>query len=186
MTSSKIHLATSALLAILVFLIPAADALGEVPGAEDKSEKHVTTSPRSHPNHFGGFLGATTHLDDNDETAFTLGLEYARQISPRFAVAAYTEVASGSVERDIIVAVGGVFYPIHGLGLVVAPGVELVDKTVEHHGETTTEKETEFLLRFGVAYGFLVAGTSLGPAVFADWARDRWTIVYGVGWTVGF
>ena len=50
--------------------------------------EHRGTKHEFHRNHFGGFLGASTH-SDTDETGFTLGLEYARQFAPRWAVAAY-------------------------------------------------------------------------------------------------
>lgn len=147
--------------------------------------EHRGTEHEFHRNHFGGFLGASTH-SDNDETGFTLGLEYARQFTPRWAVTAYTELVSGELERDVILAVGAIFYPMRRLGLVVAPGVELANKDVEHHGEVEREYENEFLLRLGAGYGFPVGQASLGPAVFADWAGNRWTLVYGIGMVTGF
>jgi hypothetical protein len=147
--------------------------------------EHRGTERDFHRNHFGGFLGASTHFD-NDETGFTLGLEYARQFTPRWAVVGYTELVSGDLERDIILAIGAIFYPTRRLGLVVAPGVELADKNVERHGEVEREDETELLFRFGAAYGFPVGQASLGPAVFADWAGNRWTLVYGIGMVTGF
>ena len=143
------------------------------------------TEHEFHRNHFGGFLGGSTH-SDNDETGFTLGLEYARQFTPRWAAVAYTEIVSGDLERDIILAGGAIFYPMRRLGLVVAPGVEFANKDVEHDGEVKKEDETEFLLRLGAAYGFPVGQASLGPAVFADWAGNRWTLVYGIGMVTGF
>jgi len=147
--------------------------------------EHRGTEHEFHRNHFGGFLGASTH-SDNDETGFTLGLEYARQFTPRWAVVAYTELVSGDLERDIILAVGAIFYPMRRLGLVVAPGVEFASKDVEHRGEVEKEDETEFLLRLGAGYGFPVGQASLGPAVFVDWAGNRWTLVYGIGMVTGF
>jgi len=143
------------------------------------------TEHEFHRNHFGGFLGASTH-SDNNETGFTLGLEYARQFTRRWAVVVYNELVSGDLERDIILAVGGVFYPTPRLGLVVAPGVEFAGKEVEHHGAVEKEDETEFLLRLGAAYGFPVGQASLGPAVFVDWTDSRWTVVYGIGMVTGF
>lgn len=104
----------------------------------------------------------------------------------RWAVAAYTEIGNSNLERDVILAAGGMFYPVPRFGLVVAPGVEFADKDVEHNGESEKEDETEFLLRVGATYGFPVGQGSLGPAVFADWAGDRWTLVYGIGIVTGF
>jgi len=174
------------LLAALVFLVPAATAgQGLEAAAENVSEGHEIAEHEFHRNHFGGFLGASTH-SDNDETGFTLGLEYARQFTPRWAVTAYTELVGGDLERDTILAVGAIFYPMRRLGLVVAPGVELANKDVEHHGDVEREYENEFLLRLGAEYGFPVGQASLGPAVFADWAGNRWTLVYGIGMVTGF
>ncbi len=174
------------LLAVLVVLVPTATAgQGLEAAAENVSEGHETAEHEFHRNHFGGFLGASTH-SDNDETGFTLGLEYARQFTPHWSVVAYTELVSGDLERDIILAAGAIFYPMRGIGLVVAPGVELVSKDVEHNGEVEKEDETEFLLRLGAGYGFPVGQASLGPVVFADWAGNRWTLVYGIGMVTGF
>ena len=138
--------------------------------------EHRGTEHEFHRNHFGGFLGASTH-SDTDETAFTLGLEYARQFTQRWAAITYIELVSSDLERDIILAVGAIFYPTRRLGLVV---------DVEHNGKVEKENEAEFLLRLGAAYGFPVGQASLGPAVFVDWAGNRWTLVYGIGMVTGF
>jgi hypothetical protein len=153
--------------------------------APAESRDHGGTEHEFHRNHFGGFLGASTH-SDTDETAFTLGLEYARQFTPRWAVAVYTEQVGGDLERDIIFLVGAVFYPIPGLGLVAAPGVEFANKDVDHHGQVVKEEETEFMLRLGATYGFPLGQASLGPAVFLDTGDNRWTLVYGFGMVTGF
>jgi hypothetical protein len=154
--------------------------------ADHASNEHVSAEHDFHVNHFGGFAGASTHMDSKD-TAFSLGLEYARQFSRQWAAVAYAEHASSSNERDFILAVGGIFYPIARVGLIVAPGVEQVSKTVEHNGKVDEETEIELLLRFGVAYLFpLNAQASIGPTVFADWGSEQWTLVYGLGMVVGF
>ena len=153
--------------------------------SEGTVAEHPGTEHEFHRNHFGGFLGASTH-SDNDETGFTLGLELARQFTPRWAVVAYTELVSSDLERDIILAAGVIFYPMSRLGFVVAPGLEFANKDVEHNGEVEKEDENEFLLRLGAGYGFPVGQASLGPAVFVDWAGNRWTLVYGIGMVTGF
>ena len=174
------------LISLLVFLVPEATAgQGLEAAAESAPEGHETHEHEFHRNHFGGFLGASTHYDNN-ETGFTLGLDYVRQFTPRWAAVGYTELVSGDLERDIILAVGVVFYPMRRLGLVVAPGVEFATKSVEHHGEVELEDETELLLRLSAAYGFPVGQASLGPVVFGDWAGNRWTIGYGIGMAAGF
>ena len=177
---------TATLLFVLVFLVPVASTgQGHEAVPESAPSGHETAGHEFHRNHFGGFLGASTHTD-NHETGFTLGLDYVRQFTPRWAAIGYTELVSGDLERDIILAVGVIFYPAPRLGLVVAPGVEFVTKSVEHHGELEMEDESEFLMRLSVAYGFPVGQAALGPVVFGDWAGNRWTIGYGIGMAAGF
>ncbi len=176
----------AALLSVLVLLYSGATAgQGSDAASESAPKVHETHEHEFHRNHFGGFLGASTH-SDNNETGFTLGLDYVRQFTPRWAAIGYTELVSGDTERDIILAVGVIFYPTPRLGLVVAPGVEFVTKDIEHHGEVEKEEETELLWRFSAGYGFPVGQASLGPIVFGDWAGNRWTIGYGIGMTTGF
>jgi hypothetical protein len=176
----------TALLAALVFLVPAPTfGQGHGTAAESATEEHEPAEHEYHVNHFGGFIGASTHLD-SDQTGATLGLEYARQFHPRWSVAGYLELVSGSSERDMIIFAGIGFYPVPRLALVMAPGLERVEKDVEHHGELVKENENELVVRFGAAYGFPVSAASLGPAVFADYGGNRWTIVYGVSMVVGF
>jgi hypothetical protein len=85
---------------------------------EEHSAKH-----EFHRNHFGGVLGTSFH-HESDETAPTLGLEYARQFTRHWAISGYVELVSSDLERDIILAAGVIFYPVHWLGFMVAPGVE--------------------------------------------------------------
>jgi len=156
------------------------------PALEDTTAEHEETEHKLHPNHFGGLIGVSTH-HDIDDSGFTLGLEYARVFSSRWAIAAYLELVSSVLERDVVFAVGGIFYPIRGLSLVLAPGVEQVEKDVEVHGAVEKETELEFLLRFGVGYAFrLTPAAAIGPAVFVDRTRDRWTSLVSIGMFVGF
>jgi len=171
--------------AVLVLTVAQAQANENEPDSHGTAVEHREEEHAFHRNHFGGFMGASTH-SDTDETAFTLGLEYARQFTQRWAAITYIELVSSDLERDIILAVGAIFYPTRRLGLVVAPGVESASKDVEHNGKVEKENEAEFLLRLGAAYGFPVGQASLGPAVFVDWAGNRWTLVYGIGMVTGF
>jgi hypothetical protein len=183
MRASGRNSACGAFIGVLLLLV-AAPGVGQeqARGPESAAQEHEPAEHEFHRNHFGGSIGGSTHLD-NEETGLTLGLEYARQFSRRWAAAAYTEMVSSNAERDFILIVAGVFYPTHGLGLVVGPGVEFVDKDVESHGMVEQESEVEFLLRLGAGYGFeLTPQAALGPVLFADWAGNRWTLVYGVAW----
>lgn len=175
MTSSRALAAVCALFAILVFL--AAGAMAE--------EAHEPAVHEYHVNHFGGVVGGATHLDTN-ESGLSIGLEYARQFNPRWAAVSYLELTSGTGERDVIISAGVIFYPTPRLGLIFGPGIELVEKDVNHHGEIVTESEAELMWRIGAGYGFPLGEASIGPAFFADYAGDRWTIVYGIAMVTGF
>jgi hypothetical protein len=176
--------ATGFLWTILI-LLASGPLVGQehVPGSENETDE---PAHEFHPNHFGGFLGVSAR-SDVDEVALTMGLEYARRFSKRWAVAIYTELVSSQLERDFVVAVGGVFYPTSGLGLVLAVGGELVDKPVEHNDEIVEETELDFMLRVGAAYGFAITPTAgIGPTLFVDQVGDRTTVVFGLGLVVGF
>jgi hypothetical protein len=158
----------------------------EHPATEQRSAIHEAEEHEFHRNHFGGLVGVSTHLD-TDDSAFTLGLDYVRVFSRRWAAVVYLEQLSSDLERDTIVAAGVIYYPMRGLGVVLAPGLEGATRTVEEHGETVQEDELELLLRLSVAYAFPVAPTAgIGPVVAADWAGNRWTVVFGVGMGVAF
>lgn len=115
-----------------------------------------------------------------DGVAPTLGLEYARVFSRHWAAVGYVELVSSTLERDIIVAAGGIYYPVRGLGVVVAVGVEAADE--EGH-----ETEWAFLMRAGIAYGFRLTETAaLGPTVLVDRVPGSTTFVLGLAMVVGF
>ena len=139
-----------------------------------------------HRNHFGGVVGVTTH-HDSGESGLTLGLDYARQMTRHWAFAGYIELVSSDLERDLILAVGATYYPMRGLSLVVAPGIESAKRDVEVGGEVRIEDEFDFMLRFGISYvARLTDEAGLGPVLLVDWAGDRWTSVFGLAMVVGF
>jgi len=174
------------LVVFTLWLVPSVADAQDHPAGTESEEKANTPEHETHKNHTGSFVGASTHLDNN-ETGATLGIEYARMIAQKWAVAGYLEMVSSSAERDFILIAAAVFYPWRGLGLVAGPGIERAEKDEEHNGEVTTEKEYDLILRFGAGWGWsLTPAASIGPVVFADATSKRWTIVYGIGMTVGF
>jgi hypothetical protein len=153
---------------------------------ESTSTTHGSTEAEFHPNHFGGLIGASTH-SDTDDKAITLGLDYVRQFTKRWAAAAYVELVSSDLERDVVVAVCGVFYATRSLAFMLGPGVESATKDVDSHGNIEQEKELELLVRMGVAYAFrFTPQAAIGPIVLVDRAGGRWNTVLGVGMAVGF
>ena len=138
-----------------------------------------------HRNHGGAFLGASTHLED-DDTGLTLGVEYVRRFG-LWAVGVLVEMSSSSLERDAIFGVPVFLYPWRGLSLFVAPAVQVVSVDVETDGETEVERELELLLRFGTGYWFSLSGpVGIAPTFMADHVSGHWTLVYGVSFGIGF
>jgi hypothetical protein len=179
--------AASSLSAFLLFVV-SGPSVGQEQELDSQSTdaEHRDTEHEFHRNHFGGVAGVSTH-HNTDDSGFTLGLEYTRQFSPKWAVAAYLEQVSSKLERDVIVAVGGIFYPIQRLGLILGPGIESVEKDVEVHGTVEQESELELIIRMGVGYGFeLTPNAGIGPVIMLDRGRDRWTSLIAIGMVVGF
>ena len=185
MSAKTRYLSTLAVLALFLFASPL-HAQEAAPESDLGAEETEGEELEYHRNHFGGFFGGSTRMDGG-ETAVTMGLEYARQFHPRWAVASYLEVISSQLERDLVFIVTGVFYPIPRLGLALGPGFEAADRVVDEDGEIAEENELELLMRAGVGYGFALTETAaLGPAVLADFTRHRVTLVYGLSMVVGF
>ncbi len=131
------------------------------------------------------FLGGVTHLGSDgepSESGFAIGLEYLRRVSNRLRVGFLAEGSSTDVERDFIVAVQLLAHLTERFALVAAPGVEFA--SVEEGGQK--EKETEFLMRFGMIYDIELNNWKLGPQVHADLVNGRWSLVYGIAFGIGF
>ena len=166
---------TTPALSALLLLVPCAPAGAQTPDQADEP----TSEREFHPNHFGGFLGLSARTGV-DELAPTLGLEYARVFSRHWAAVGYVELVSSQLERDIIVAVGGIYYPVRGLGIVAAVGAEGAE-------DENDETELAFLMRAGIAYGFrLTEAAALGPTILADRVHGSTTFVFGLAMVVGF
>lgn len=185
-----VGLAARRLFAVLLTLLTlgAVSALGQEQESESEREarKEPSTEHEFHRNHFGGLLGVSFH-HDTDESALTLGLEYARQFTRHWSVGGYLELVSSDLERNVIAAIGVGYYPTRRLCLILAPGLESATREVEHQGEVKLEDESEFMLRLGVVYTVpLTSQASLGPSVFIDRAGDKWTSLLALTMVVGF
>jgi len=155
-------------------------------GAQEHSESTGGEEHEYHKNHGAAFLGATTHLDPED-TGFTIGVEYTRRFSRLLAVGVAVEMASSSLERDIILMLPVIIYPWRALVLTLGPGVEAATEEEEHGEEIKEVSKAAFLMRFGVGYWFEFNETvAVSPAIFADVVGGRWSLVYGVLFGVGF
>ena len=153
---------------------------------ETHDDGNETAQHEFHPNHFGGLVGVTTHHNIND-SGLTVGLEYARQFSKRWAVTSYLELVSSDLERDVVLAIGAAYYPFDRVALILAGGAESATRSIEEHGEVAQETELAFILRTGIGYSFpLTPEATAGPILLVDHARDRWTTLFALGMIVGF
>jgi len=172
---------TQAVLCAVALSMPWSSLLAQEHGESASGEEH-----EYHKNHGAAFLGATTHLDPKD-TGFTIGVEYARRFSRLVAISVTVEMASSSLERDVILGLPVILYPWRGLAFTLGPGVEVATEEEEHGEEIKEVTKAEFLMRFGVGYWFALNETvAASPAIFADVVGGRWSLVYGVVFGVGF
>ena len=169
----------------------AAHEASEAPG-----EEHF------HRNALGIVIGGTYESEEED-TFFTLGVEYERLFSPRFALVLGVEYIS---EVDAVVLVAPFVYR-HGNGwrLSTGPGLELKTRRQEpereHGGELdlaavledslTRKEENLFLWRFGIGYTFEIGERlELAPSVNLDLVREsgHWVqaVVFVVAIGFGF
>ncbi len=209
MTLGRVRLRTTTMVAALglvATLVAAQEHAGPEPGAEeahaahDATEAHEAHGEEHARNGLGIVLGGTYESEEKD-TFFTIGAEYERLFSPKFAVALGVEYIT---EVDALVAVLPFVYR-HGSGwrLLAGPGLEL--KTRRPHGESEHEggagiaediadglpgkEENLFLWRFGAAYNFEVGERySIAPHVDLDLVREdgHWVeaVVFSV--SIGF
>ena len=179
--------------AIRLALLAAGVALAAAPAVVSQEVEHTET-PAEHADHAEAmafrhyvtfFGGLATHLDEGN-TGGAMGVSYAYKLSHRWAIGLKLEYVTSSIERDVVVLVGGTFEPIERLEIAVAVGSEQSEKEVVEHGTTERERESEALLRLGVAYGFPIReGVYLAPEFNTDITESRVTLVYGLAFSVG-
>ena len=137
---------------------------------------------------------------DITEKGFTFGIEYFRQVAPRWAVGAVVERAAGDIRGTLLLAQVE-FNLVGGLWLVTGPGVEFRDShdgghgEPEHHGANSIvraahdidqimrERDTTvFVYRIGLGYGFHLSDrTILSPTIDLDFVgRDEALVLGGI------
>jgi len=130
-----------------------------------------------HKHHFGLFLGGATRFEEHhdNETGFTIGLDYEYKPLPKWGVGALVEgVAFGDNHRDLAFAFPVSFHPIEPLKLAAGPGFE------------TSGSHTEFMVRVSAAYGFEIGKFTLSPEIAVDFVEGAQTLVFGFSIGRGF
>jgi hypothetical protein len=205
--------ASSLFLSILLvtFLAVPGTAMADDPPAPQETEHAEVAHGSVEPGHEGHegvnslhlFLGETwERVDGADitEKGFTFGIEYFRQVAPRWAVGAVVERAAGNIRGTLVLAQVEVNL-VGGLWLVTGPGVEFRDAHEEGHGEVERHGEmsvvraahdidqimrerdtTVFVYRIGLGYGFHLSENVLfGPTIDLDFVgRDEALVVGGI------
>jgi hypothetical protein len=161
-------------------------------GAADEAEEHPSdTGSGEHAGHEGegvdlpknaiGFLVGGTYESEEEETFFTIGLEYTRELSHRWSISA---VAEHLDDIDAWVFVAPINYrpgskhvhPKSHFLFSFGPGLEHKGRRVTTHaGHTGVEQgEDLFLLRAGVRYPVHFGSKyMIVPAIDVDFVREN-------------
>jgi hypothetical protein len=179
-------------LALLLVVSLAAPAGAQQHGQEHQPEHEAGGHGEHefHRHHFVVFLGITEGevekeaeastrsggeaVEVEDESAFTVGLEYEYRLNRRWGVGALVDFA-GKDTRTGVVAIPAVLHVGADWKMYAGPGFE---KNKEH--------DAEFLVRVGVLYDFHVGRFTIAPAINVDFVDDEEILVYGLNIGRGF
>ncbi|MEM7701299.1 MAG: hypothetical protein AAF251_05120 [Pseudomonadota bacterium] len=119
------------------------------------------------PNHVSVLIGGT-HVNDGDETAFTLGLDYEHRVTELLGLGFVIEHAFLEREATSILAVADI-HVWRGFVIQVGPGVEFVGNE-------------EYLLgRFGTLYELELGDHfTISPQIHYDFSEGEDAIVLGL------
>jgi hypothetical protein len=159
----KLHLRLAAILSCLV--------IAPIDGRAEESHGEHSGGHEFHQNMLAAFVGVSS--EDRGDTAFTLGLEYERLLSPSFGLGLVAERAFGDLDFWIYVAP----FAFHSgqWKFYAGPGVEDSDE----HG-------SEFLFRLGVEYAFEVGDFEIAPQLDVDFVNGEEVLVLGLVIGKGF
>jgi hypothetical protein len=125
-------------------------------------------------------LGGTS---DDDESAFTVGLDFEHRIHPLLGVGAVVDYATDDIDA---VSLFGVldFHLWKGLAIQTGPGVEFVGEEEEEEAGTISVNRREFVYRVGLVYEFEIGKLLVIPQVHYDYSSGKDSVVYATG--IGF
>ena len=159
-------LATVALV-VSAFMLPSRLAAQE----EHRGAAHVETEDENwhdHPNHLLGFMGGTF---GGEESAFTLGLDYTRQVTQRVSFGGFLDYSVGPL-RELVLGPMVVVFPWEGLYLEAAPAAAREDD------------EWHFVGRLGAGYELEFGSLLIGPYAAVDLGSGK-TPLYVLGVAAG-
>ncbi|MEE8585045.1 MAG: hypothetical protein V3T83_09365 [Acidobacteriota bacterium] len=128
-------------------------------------------------NEFAVFLGATTlFADEGDETSFTLGADYSRDLGRFFNVGGLVD-ADFAREREILLAPFVDLKATDQASIRVGAGISFVEDS----------SDQLFVARFGFSYKFEFSKISLIPAIFVDLnEKSEVQLIYGLSFGFPF
>lgn len=178
--------------AILAVLLTALPALAQEPRASTGAS--AREEPELERRNEVAAIVAGTWESEEDDTFFTLGVEYERRLSARVGITVEAEHVFDLDRR--IIAAPVVFRPTPGWKVFAGPGLESAKEEEEGDEEPGVERsdegrDTRFLFRVGTGYVVELAERySIGPTLSVDFVREggAWTqaVVFGVTIGVAF
>jgi hypothetical protein len=177
--------------ATVAVLLSAGSAQAQEPAGAGKPAQPREEPEGEFPNEIAAIVAGTWEHQE-DETFFTLGLEYERRLTPRVGIVGELEFLFDADRW--IVAAPVVFRPARGVKLFAGPGFERAEAVAEEgEGEPLEEsgRETRFLLRFGAGYAVEFRERySVTPMLSIDFVRERseWgrAVVFGATFGIAF
>ncbi len=167
---------------------------------KEHSETHNSQSSEHgahyHKNHIGIFTGGTSEFGNDNDTNFTLGVDYVRRFTETgfLGVGVFGEVMFADHTKYLL-GVPLYLYPAKHLWLRAGPGLEIFEVDQSHSGSQSNKarsvgsKEgtnTKFLLRAGLGYDYEIRGFTLGPCISFDFIDSETFLVWGVNIGMGF
>ena len=161
---------------ILLVLFYNSNAFGQY-----QDTKHDT---HFHRNHIAIFTGATTELEREKGTDFTIGVDYVRRFSKSglLGIGVFGEV-NFDKHTELVFGLPLYFYPTNNFWLRAGPGLDIHKKEEKSH---SNETEVGYVIRTGLGYDFEISGFTIGPNLSIDFFREKTSLVWGINIGRGF
>jgi hypothetical protein len=132
------------------------------PATAQDSARHT-----ERPHHLSAVIGGT-HIPHEDETAFTLGVDYEYRLNQTLGLGFVAEHAFGPISSTTLLAVADI-HIAGGFAIQTGPGVEFVND------------ESHFVTRLGALYEFEIGeDVTLAPQLHYDFSSHENAIVFAI------
>jgi hypothetical protein len=142
-------------------------------GAAQAEEEH---GEELSPHHLSVIVAGTV---DDDEEAFTLGLDYEYRVNELLGVGAIAEYVFEDLDAWTLLGVADI-HVWRGFAIQTGPGVEFID------GDGEEQDEEEFVYRIGALYEFEIDRFTVSPQVHYDITTGKDAVVFGFAFGVNF